>query len=214
MASIKLGQLLTLGGGLVQGLGSSLTSQQTKAAAQDLLKKSKLELPSTKEPTAHMKSNPLGFTQIQFPKDLGNSEQGHYMIFYTVSSKHSTAADLKFAEDLGLQAIGQFEGTSDSDISFNYNVSKLRSSRNGEEVKIGKGTTNSVNSKRPVHNIVTSAVALYMPPSIKASYSVVNGPTELGLGGLGAKTFAETTSCFIRTRTNKCFFKEAQVVLL
>jgi hypothetical protein len=116
------------------------------------------------------------------------------MIFYTVSSKHSTAADLKFAEDLGLQALGQFEGTNDSDISFNYNVSKLRSSRNGEEVKIGKGTTNSVNSKRPVHNIVTSAVALYMPPSIKASYSVVNGPTELGIGGLAAKTFAETTS--------------------
>ena len=108
MASIKLGQLLTLGGGLVQGLGSNLTSQQTKAAAQDLLKKSKLELPSTKEPTAHMKSNPLGFSQIQFPKDLGNSEQGHYMIFYTVSSKHSTAADLKFAEDLGLQATGSF----------------------------------------------------------------------------------------------------------
>src|SRR6056300_350775 len=194
MASIKLGQLLTLGGSLVQGLGSSLTSQQTKAAAQDLLKKSKLELPSTKEPTAHMKADPLAFSQIQFPADLGNSEQGHYMIFYTVSSKHSTAADLKFAEDLGLKAIGQSKGTSESDISFNYNVSKLRSSRNGEEVKIGKGTTNSVTSKRPVHNIVTSAVALYMPPSIKASYSVVNGPTELGIGGLAAKTFAETTS--------------------
>ena len=73
MASIKLGQLLQLGGGLATGFASNLSSQQTKAAAQDLLKKSKLELPSAKEPTAHMKSNPLGFSQIQFPKDLCNS---------------------------------------------------------------------------------------------------------------------------------------------
>jgi hypothetical protein len=194
MASIKLGQLLALGGGLTQGLTSNLTGQQTKAAAQDLLKKSKLEIPSIKEPTAHMKADPLAFSQIQFPADLGNSEQGHYMIFYTVSSKHSTATDLKFAEDLKLKSTGSFQGFSDADIIFNYDIPSLRSKRGGDEIKIGKGTTNSVNSKRPVHNIVTSAIALYMPPAIKVSYSVNNGPTELGLGGLGAKMFAETTS--------------------
>ena len=210
MASIKLGQLLNLGGGLLQGLGSNLTSQQTKAAAQDLLKKSKLELPATKEPTAHMKADPLGFSQIQFPRDLGNREQGHYMIFYTVSSKHSTAADLKFAEDLGLSATGSFNSAGDFDEGgFNYNIPALRSSRNGEEVKIGKGTTNSVNSKRPVHNIVTSAVALYMPPAIKVSYSVVNGPTELGLGGLGGKTVAETTTASSGEEQISAFLKGA-----
>ena len=210
MASIKLGQLLTLGGGLVQGLGSNLSSQQTQAAAKDLLQKSKLELPASKEPTAHMKSNPLGFTQIQFPRDLGNSEQGHYMIFYTISSKHSTAADLKFAEDLGLRATGSFTAAGDTDEGgFNYNIPALRASRNGEEVKIGKGTTNSVNSKRPVHNLVTSAVALYMPPAIKVSYSVVNGPQQLGLAGLGAKTFAETTSASGEQEQISTFLKGA-----
>ena len=209
MASIKLGQLLSLGGGFLAGKGSSQSNQQTKALAKDLLTKSKLELPASKEPTSHMKSNPLGFSQIQFPRDLGNSEQGHYMIFYTISSKHSTAADLKFAEDLGLRATGSFEGTNDGDISFNYNIPALRSSRNGEEVKIGKGTTNSVNSKRPTHNLVTSAVALYMPPSIKASYSVVNGPQQLGLAGLGAKTFAETSSASSEQEQISTFLKGA-----
>jgi len=209
MASIKLGQLLTLGGGLVQGLGSSQSNQQTKALAKDLLTKSKLELPASKEPTAHMQSNPLGFSQIQFPRDLGNSEQGHYMIFYTISSKHSTAADLKFAEDLGLRATGQFEGTSEADIKFNYNIQQLRSSRNGEDVKIGKGTTNNVNSKKPTHNIVTSAVALYMPPGIKVSYSVANGPSELGMAGLGAKTFAEASNANTDQQQINAFLKGA-----
>ena len=58
MASIKLGQLLSIGGSFIAGLNSSGSSQKTKAAAQDLLKKSKLELPSTKEPTSHMKATP------------------------------------------------------------------------------------------------------------------------------------------------------------
>jgi hypothetical protein len=189
MASIKLGQLLAVGGSFINGLSGNKSSAQSKAAAQDLLKKSKLELPSTKEPTSHMKANPLGFASIQFPRDLGNSEQGHYMIFYVVSSKHSEITDNKFHNTLGVSSVDtdDYGGSS-------YNISKLRTSRNGDTMKIGKGTRNSVNSRKPVHNTVTSAVALYMPPAIKVNYSVVNGPTELGLGGLAAKTFAETTT--------------------
>lgn len=189
MASIKLGQLLAVGGSFINGLSGNKSSAQSKAAAQDLLKKSKLELPSTKEPTSHMKANPLGFASIQFPRDLGNSEQGHYMIFYVVSSKHSEITDNKFHNTLGVSSVDtdDYGGSS-------YNIQKLRTSRNGDTMKIGKGTRNSVNSRKPVHNTVTSAVALYMPPAIKVNYSVVNGPTELGLGGLAAKTFAETTT--------------------
>jgi len=189
MASIKLGQLLSVGGSFIKGLSGNKSSAQSKAAAQDLLKKSKLELPSTKEPTSHMKANPLGFASIQFPRDLGNSEQGHYMIFYVVSSKHSEITDNKFHNTLGVNALTE----EDANI-FSYNIQRLRTSRNGDNVQIGKGTRNNVNSAKPVHNTVTTAIALYMPPAIKASYSVANGPTELGLGGLAAKTFAETTT--------------------
>lgn len=189
MASIKLGQLLSIGGGFLKNGFAAKSSQQTKAAAQDLLKKSKLELPSTKEPTSHMKSNPLGFASIQFPRDLGNSEQGHYMIFYVVSNKHSEQTDKAFNNSIGASSITD----EDAGVS-SYNITKLRQTRNGDAMKIGRGTRNSVGSKLPVHTTVTAAVALYMPPAIKASYSVVNGPTELGLGGLAAKTFAETSS--------------------
>ena len=206
MASIKLGQLLSLGGSFINGLGNK-SSAKSKAAAQDLLKKSKLELPSTKEPTSHMKANPLGFASIQFPRDLGNSEQGHYMIFYVVSSKHSEITDNKFHNTLGVSSVDtdDYGGSS-------YNIQKLRTSRNGDTMKIGKGTRNSVNSRKPVHNTVTTAVALYMPPAIKASYSVVNGPTELGMAGLAAKTFAETTSASGTQDQIEAFLKGAEKV--
>ena len=85
MASIKLGSLLSLGSGMLK---NALASQQSKSMAQDLLKTSKLELRDKKAPTAHMQSDPLEFTNIKFPRDLGNTDQGHYMIFYIISNTH------------------------------------------------------------------------------------------------------------------------------
>ena len=43
-------------------------------------------------------------------------------------------------------------------------------------------------SERSTHNVATAAVALYMPPGINVKYDVANGPTELGMAGLGVKT--------------------------
>ena len=42
-------------------------------------------------------------------------------------------------------------------------------------------------SERSTHNVATAAVALYMPPGINVKYDVANGPTELGMAGLGVK---------------------------
>jgi len=204
MASIKLGQLLAVGGSFINGISGNKSSAQSKAVAQDLLKKSKLELPSTKEPTSHMKANPLGFASVQFPRDLGNSEQGHYMIFYVVSSKHSEITDNKFHNTIGVSSVDtdDYGGSS-------YKIQNLRKTRNGDNLKIGKGTRTSVNSRRPVHNTVTTAVALYMPPAIKVAYSVVNGPTELGMAGLAGKTFVETTNASGTQEQISAFLKGA-----
>ena len=42
-------------------------------------------------------------------------------------------------------------------------------------------------SERSTHNVATAAVALYMPPGINVKYDVANGPTELGMAGLGVR---------------------------
>jgi hypothetical protein len=187
MASIKLGQLMSLAN---RFSGNALSNQQAKAAASNLLKQSPLEIPDAKAPTSHMASNTLSFAPIQFPSDLGNDEQGHFMIFYSISNKHSALSDQKNMSKLGIGV----NSTTDIFGETFYSVSTLKSSRDGEAIKIGKQPKNSINAKKPTHTQITGAVALYMPPSIKAEYSVNNGPTDTGLGGLGVRTFAETTS--------------------
>src|SRR5210317_99818 len=185
MASIKLGQLMSLAN---RFSGNALSNQQAKAAASNLLKQSPLEIPDAKAPTSHMKANTLSFAPIQFPSDLGNDEQGHFMIFYSISNKHSTINDQKFMRELG---VGVNTGV-DSGGETSYNIAQLKSSRDGDNVKIGKAPKNSVTSKRPTHTQVTGAVALYMPPGIKAEYSVENGETDLGMAGLATKTVVDT----------------------
>ena len=186
MASIKLGSLLSLGSGILK---NALASQQSKSMAQDLLKTSKLELRDKKAPTAHMQSDPLEFTNIKFPRDLGNTDQGHYMIFYVISNTHSKIPDKKFNEQLlGSAFVTEIEDYGVSETQ--YNVARLRDGRTNSAVKIGRPTKNSVTSTRPTHSTATAAVALYMPPGINVKYDVANGPTELGMAGLGVKTFA------------------------
>jgi hypothetical protein len=201
MASIKLGQLMSLAN---RFSGNALSNQQAKAAASNLLKQSPLEIPDAKEPTSHMKANTLSFAPIQFPSDLGNDEQGHFMIFYSISNKHSTLSDRSFMRELGAGVSGGFDFDTGET---SYSVSTLKSSRDGDRVKIGKTPKNSITAKKPTHTQVTGAVALYMPPSIKAEYSVNNGPTETGLGGLAVRTFAETTSASGTEAQTQAFLK-------
>ena len=186
MPSIKLGQLMSLAN---RFSGNALSNTQAKAAASNLLKQSPLEIPDAKAPTSHMSANLLSFAPIQFPSDLGNDEQGHFMIFYSISNKHSTL-DQPFMRELGA---GVNTGT-DSGGETSYSVSTLKSSRNGDSVKIGKTPRNTVTNKRPTHTQVTGAVALYMPPGIKSEYSVQNGETELGMAGLATKTVINTVT--------------------
>ena len=200
MASIKLGQLMSLAN---RFSGNALSNQQAKAAASNLLKQSPLEISDAKAPTSHMKANTLSFAPIQFPSDLGNDEQGHFMIFYSISNKHSALSDQKNMSKLG---IGVNTGV-DSGGESSYNIALLKSSRDGNTIQIGKQPKNSINAKKPTHTQVTGAVALYMPPGIKAEYSVENGPTATGLGGLAVRTFAETTSASGTQAQTEAFLK-------
>ena len=188
MPSIKLGQLMSLA---TKFSGNALTNQQAKAAASNLLKQSPLEIPDAKSPTSHMKANTLSFAPIQFPSDLGNDEQGHFMIFYSISNKHSVLSDRSFMRELGAGVSGGFDFDTGET---SYSVSQLKSSRNGDSVKIGKTPRNTVTNKRPTHTQVTGAVALYMPPGIKSEYSVENGETELGMAGLATKSVINTVT--------------------
>ena len=193
MPSIKLGQALSV---VNQFLGGGKgVSQNPKAAAVDLLKKSPLEM-KTGSPTAHLVKNPLEFTNIQFPRDLGVGG-GHFIIFYSISNNKSITRDRKFNKDIGVSIDSEDieekvygyldEGVIGTKTRTKYNVKKLKQSRTGNEIQIGKPAPNSVlTGGLATHSTVTGGVSLYMPPGIKASYSASTSHSDLGKAGMAA----------------------------
>ena len=195
MASVKLGQLLSVAGNIL-GLGGGL-SQRPKTFATQLLKSNPLEIDEAKSPTAHLVKNPLEFTQLQFPRDLGlNNGHGHYIIFYSISNNKSLkdGLDTEFNNRIGVaidseDEYGGYEGM--EKIGKKYKIKTLKKSKFGDEIKIGRPVPNSILSGgMQTHTQVTGGVALYMPPGIKTSYSADTGVTELGLAGLAGQTLA------------------------
>ena len=173
-------------GNLMSGLTSSTSAAQGKVAAQ-LLKKSPFEIKDS--PIEAAKTDPLQFSFINYPRDLATAEVGHYILFYTLKNMwHAGGGDFQMAQDLGLQV------NTDRHTGSQELVKDLR--------KVGKNkikavkTSNSVLSKFPSHTQVTSAIALYMPPSVSVSYgnqysaeaTEMSGTVATGIGDAKSAT--------------------------
>ena len=193
MGSIKLGSALSV---VSQFLGASKSGGGSpKMQAASLLKESPLEM-KTGSPTAHLVKNPLEFTSIQFPRDLGVGG-GHFIIFYSISNNKSIKGDKKFNDSIGVSIDSEdIPDSSGMDHATGgggkkYNIKKLKQSRNGGNVVIGKPAPNSVlTGGLSTHSTVTGGVSLFMPPGIKASYSASTGHSELGKAGMLAGTIS------------------------
>ena len=187
MGSIKLGSALSVVSQFL-GQGKSGGGGTPKMKAASLLKESPLEMKKG-SPTAHLVKNPLAFTSIQFPRDLGTGG-GHFIIFYSISNNDSLTTDTKFNKEIGVS----IDSKADYDASGmdhatetgrSYNIKKLKKSKNGGEIQIGRPAANSVlTGGLQTHSQVTGGVSLYMPPGIKASYSADTGHSELGKAGM------------------------------
>ncbi len=161
---------------------NKVSNSQAKVASQ-ILKKSPFEIPDN--PEQAIKSDPMGFSHIQYPADLTGAELGHYIVFFTLNNNMDAdltgiGQDLQFSADLGIdtgvKASGSWwgnttgkdwDGTGGGGIKANQNRMRTGSSTGRiDQVKL----TNSVTSAVPKNQIVTSAIALYMPPNVKVSY--------------------------------------------
>jgi len=188
MPSIKLGQALSVVNQFLGGSGGVAASP--KQAAVDLLKKSPLEMKASNG-QAHLVGNPLAFTSLQYPRNLG-VDGGHFIIFYSISNNKSLDKDTEFNRKIGVSIdsedvttyAGEYDyyGTKSRKYS---KIKKLKQSRNGGDIQIGKPAPNSVlTGGLSTHTTVTGGVSLYMPPGIKASYSADTGHSELGKAGM------------------------------
>ena len=69
-----------------------------KVAAQ-LLKKGPFEIPNS--PSQALRENPLAFSAVQYPLDLGSNELGHYIIFESGFLKYQPQQDSMFDQSVG-----------------------------------------------------------------------------------------------------------------
>ena len=188
MGSIKLGQAISMAANFLGAKSSSSASPKQKAA--DLLKESPLEM-KTGSPTAHLVKNPLAFTSLQYPRDLGTGG-GHFIIFYSISNNKSMDIDQEFNKSIGVKIDSEDVTTYDGDMDYygtttkKYKkIGKLKNRKNGSDIVIGRPAPNSVlTGGLATHTTVTGGVSLYMPPGIKASYSAATGHSELGKAGM------------------------------
>ena len=121
-----------------------------KVAAQ-LLKKGPFDIPDS--PSQQLRQNPLSFNTVQYPLDLGSNELGHYILFESGFVGYSPQTDgfLEKSNSTGRGNImDEFGRASPND---NFISSK------------------KISAKLPSRSITTSGIALYMPQSIKASYT-------------------------------------------
>ena len=135
-----------------------------KVSAQ-LLKKGPFDIPDS--PSQKLRENPLSFSPIQYPLDLGSNELGHYIIF-----------------ESGF-------------LGYSPQVSAFRSSakaKGGAYVQstdgpAGQTSTRKITSKIPDRSTMTTAIALYMPQSVKVGYTQqYDSDTETGLAGIAEAT--------------------------
>ena len=65
----------------LQQFANQITGQaQNSKIAAKLLNKSPLEIEDN-SPSSHMKENPFDFTQVAFPQEAGELQNGHYIVF-------------------------------------------------------------------------------------------------------------------------------------
>ena len=188
--------------GALSGSASSLISNFGSTANQvasgnvsgvnELLKKSPFEktLNST---STNVKDDPLGFQHLQYPSDLTGRELGNWILFFTIATNLGNNpaynSDLELAESMDLNPGKTWVGGDlAADFSKGANsdrwVSDIRLQYKKRGITIPRmNKTNTVLSDDTTKDIVSGAIALYMPSDIKVSYGAEWGAEDTNISG-------------------------------
>ena len=138
--------------------GSAMSGSQKDAGkvSAQLLKKSPFEIPESQNDK--LRANPLSFSAVQYPLDLGTNELGHYILFESGSFKYSPGNDSMFKYSSDAQTV--------------------------ETKGVKKKAERTRSIKLPNGTLSNSAISIYMPTGIKVGYNQsYDADTEAGLAG-------------------------------
>ena len=207
--------------GFVNGIASGFMggSQQPAAAADEIIHSPSPLADSIKDPVEkNLKGDPLGFSAIRYPQELGNEELGHYIIFYSLTNNYGhLGRDFDLAKDMGLSASHtsstKYVNTSEGN-NPNEQTSSVRQVTKGNIDNLRKNTTpqaqltnQSSTTKVPANQKVTSAVALYMPAGINVQYKNGYEVEAAELSGDIFRTGGNMKDAETRTKAFDAFLK-------
>ncbi len=183
-------------GAAANSLFSSFTSGFNNTTVGDvsgintMLKKSPFEK-TLNDSQTNTKDDPLGFQHLQYPTDLTGIELGNWILFFTIATNlgknPAYNADLQFARDMGMSpgTIKQTEVRSGGGVVKTYEgMDELRDHYKKRNITIPRmNKTNTVLSDEKNSDIVSGAIALYMPSDIKVSYGANWGAEDTNISG-------------------------------
>ena len=162
--------------GFVNGVMSGfMPNAQGGAVAQEIVNEPSPLAASVKDPSETLKSDPLSFTHMRYPYELGNEELGHYIIFYSMANNFGhLGRDFDIAKDMGWSASYSGGIVSDAAGTFvtNNTVGQIEDVRNQNTppVQLNNHSSTLGFDDLPQTKTTTSSIALYMPPAINVSY--------------------------------------------
>ena len=179
-------------------LNNTIEEAKNAAAIQKLMKKSPFENKlgdSSPEP----KSDPLGFSHIQYPPELTGETMGNWILFFAITNNvgenPAFGADFKFADDLNnvppdtfkSPHSPQYESLRKQYLDKGIDVDKIRMTNTIATTAQDLGW----DKMKPSQDLVSGAIALYMPNDIKVSYGADWGPEDTNIAGDLSAAFKE-----------------------
>ena len=149
-----------------------------------MLNKSPFEIKADRK---SWKDDPLGFKHLQYPSDLTGQELGNWILFFTITSNigknPAENPDLEIARNMGLSP-GMNDVDPMSTTQTSTDIDNIRAMYKKRGITIPRvNKTNTVLRDVPSKDMVSGAIALYMPPDVKVSYGAGWGEEEMGISG-------------------------------
>lgn len=149
-----------------------------------MLNKSPFEIKADRK---SWKDDPLGFKHLQYPSDLTGQELGNWILFFTITSNigknPAENPDLEIARNMGLSP-GMNDVDPMSTTQTSTDIDNIRAMYKKRGITIPRvNKTNTVLRDVPSKDMVSGAIALYMPPDVKVSYGAGWGEEDMGISG-------------------------------
>ena len=176
---------------LVSNFGTSQIATKNIQPINQLLKKSPFEIDRNKRSLKHR--DPLGFQHLQYPSELTGNELGNWILFLPITTNvgdnPANNPDFKLAEDMGMPKVTKFVESESGDLedpgkTVAFDEIREQYKKRGIDIpRVIKTNTTLGGESYRTKDIVSGAIALYMPPDIKVSYGQDWGPEDMGVSG-------------------------------